>query len=317
MISFLEFLTEEKHYLLSESIRVGLPHITTMDHEQTANLVKGGQIHLHNITEKTDGTSGLLGYDAEGPYTQSTGSGAEKMRRPADYRRRVSEQAAKKGVEPNYTSADAFAKFHQAFSNNTALQNHLKSEYERTGKEVKVKGEIFHRAFEKPGATEEERKYVATSYNPRRFGRVAHFVIHSKLGENAGHDLDHFSRNLSNSDITFDNDIIEHPNVSVNVEQEAKEISGLDHSLLASRTKPTNKAAKLAEQEKLQKIQQRISSKVDSAISSLRIRPKWGSETEGMVVHPPAANPDAPRFKVTSAEFRAYRASDAANWKKK
>lgn len=308
MISFLEFLTE--------SIRVGLPHINTMDHEQTSNLVKGGKIHLHDITEKTDGTSGVFGYDELGPYTQSTGSGSEKMRSPSDYRRRVEERAAKSGQAPNYTSSDAFAKFHLAFQSNVPLQQHLKSEYERTGKEVKVRGEIFHRDFEKPGTTPEERKYVATSYNPSRFGSVAHFVIHTKLPENQQHDPEHFSRNLSNSAITFDDDRIKHPRVSVDVANEEREVNGLNHELLSSRTKPSNKEAKLAEQEKLKEIQKRISDKVDSAVTAMNIRPKWGSGTEGLVVHPSEANPDAPRFKVTSAAFRAYRASDAANWKK-
>jgi hypothetical protein len=288
-----------------------------MDHQQTADLIKGGKVHLHDITEKTDGTVGVIGHDEHGIYTQSTGSGAEKMRHPEDYHKRVAEQAAKKGVEPNYTAADSFAKFHRAVQSNAALVAHLKAEHERTGEDVKVRGEIFHRAFEKPGDTPEERKFVATSYNPSRFGSVAHVVLHTKLPENQHHDPEHFAKHLSNSEITFDDDRIQHPKVSVDVADEEKEVKGLNHELLSSRTKPSNKAAKEAEQEKLKGIQKRISDKVDSAVGGMGVSPKWGTGTEGLVVHPPKSNPDAPRFKVTSAAFRAYRASDAANWKNK
>lgn len=313
MLSFKEY---NQSLLTEASIRQGLPHITTMDHNQTAALVKTGKVHLANMTEKTDGTVGVIGHDELGPYTQSTGSGSEKMRSPEDYHRRVLEQANKKGVEPNYTAANAFGAFHQAFLANAPLQNHLRDQFNKTGQDTRVKGEIFHRRFEKPGDTPEERKYVATSYNPSRFGSTAHFVIHTKLPENQGHDPEHFKNNLSDHAITFDDDKINHPVRNVDVRDEAAEVRNLNHGLLSERTKPSNKDAKLAEQDKLKNIQQRISDKVDTAIKKMNLSPKWGTGTEGSVVHPSASNPEAPRFKVTSDAFRDYRASDAANWKK-
>ena len=78
-----------KNYLISESIRQGLPHITTMTHGQTSNLLKGGKIHLSDVTEKTDGMTHVMGYDEKGFYTQSSGSGSEKMRKPEDFHERA------------------------------------------------------------------------------------------------------------------------------------------------------------------------------------------------------------------------------------
>jgi hypothetical protein len=55
-------------------------------------------------------------------------------------------------------------------------------------------------------------------------------------------------------------------------------------------------------------IQKKISNKVDAAIKSSGAEPKWGSGSEGIVVHPSKSNPNAPRFKVTSDAFRAFKA---------
>jgi hypothetical protein len=68
----------------------------------------------------------------------------------------------------------------------------------------------------------------------------------------------------------------------------------------------------MAEQGKLDTIKKAVSDKVDSAVRSMNIRPKFGSGTEGMVVHPSESNPDAPRFKVTSENFRGFKADKEA-----
>ena len=68
-----------------------------------------------------------------------------------------------------------------------------------------------------------------------------------------------------------------------------------------------NKQAKLGEIGKFDAIKKAVSDKVDQHVSKMGISPKWGSETEGLVVHPKPGS-DAPRFKVTSANFRAYKA---------
>ena len=308
MISFKQYL--------SESIRQGLPHITTMDHGQFSNLIKDKKIHLHNLTEKTDGQSIKFGHDEHGFYTQSTGSGNEKMRSPEDFERRARNRAAATGKPLDLTASNAFGHIHRTLQSNEKLTSHLRDQYEKTGKEVAVRGESFYKPWGKPTETPGEIKFVATSYDPSHMGKVGKIVIHSKLPENQHHDLEHFKKNLSDSNINFDDDTIQHNKGHVDVSGEHKEFSKLNHDLIKSRTTPKNKSAKLAEIEKMNKIQQRVSQKVDSHVKGLNLTPKWGSGSEGVVIHPSQNNQDAPRFKVTSDVFRQYRASDAAKWKK-
>ena len=312
MISFKRFTQE----LVLESIRAGLPHITTMNHEQTANLVKGGKIHLKDMTEKTDGMNMKFGHDEQGFYTHSTGSGNEKMRSPEDYENRARARAEKTGKPLDLTASRAFGHIHSTLASNKALRRHLEREYSRTGKETAVHGEMFYKNFGKPSETKNEIRFVGTSYDPSHMGHVGKFVIHSRLPINSEHDTEHFKNKLSDEHINFDDDKIEHKPSHVDVSDEEKEVGGLNHTLLGSRTTKTNKEAKLAEQEKLAGIQQKISKKVDTAVKGMKLTPKWGSGSEGAVVHPSEENPDAPRFKVTSDAFRKYRASDEAKWKK-
>ena len=112
------------------------------------------------------------------------------------------------------------------------------------------------------------------------------------------------------SAINFDDDKLEHKKAHVDVSHERKEFDHLDHDLLKSRTTKSNKEAKAAETEKFNHIKKKVSDKVDSHVKSLGLKPKWGSGTEGAVIHPSEENPDAPRFKVTSDTFRNYKASD-------
>ena len=55
MKSFRQFIVE--------SVRQGLPHISTMTHEQFGNLTKGGKVHINHVTEKTDGQTMVFGHD--------------------------------------------------------------------------------------------------------------------------------------------------------------------------------------------------------------------------------------------------------------
>lgn len=302
--------------ILSEGIRQGLPHITTMDHQQFGDLVGKGHIDLHDMTEKTDGSAHKFGYDEHGFYTQYTGSGNEKMRSPQDFHERAKRRAAETGKPLDLSAANTFGHIHSVLHGNQALQEHLKKHYEKTGKEVQVKGEMFYRPNAKPSEVKGEVKFVGTSYDPSHMGSVGKYVIHTKLPENQDHDVDHFVKNLSNSQINFDHDRIEGAKPSrLDVSEHAREYHALNHELLGSRTTPKNKEAKLAEQSKLSRIQKAVSDKLDTHIKKMNLRPRWGSGSEGIVVHPTGKQP---RFKVTSAGFREYRQSDAAkNFKKK
>ena len=311
MLSFKSFLAEA-------SIRQGLPHITTMTHDQFHNLSSGGKVHLNKVTEKTDGQTMVMGHDKEGFYTQSSGSGSDKMRHPEDYANRAKARSEITGKPFDPTSSKAFGHIHHILHSNEALQKHLKSEHEKTGEDVKVRGESFYKPWGKPSETKKgEIKFVGTSYDPSHMGKEGKFVIHSQLPENKGHNLEHFKNHLSNSDINFDDDIIDHKKGHVDIKPEKEDFDKLNHELIKSRTTKTNKEAKTAELDKFNKIKERASNKVDSYVKDLAVKPKWGSGTEGAVIHPPSENPNAPRFKVTSDVFRAYRSSDAAkNFKK-
>jgi len=308
MLRFKAFINESFN-LITESIRQGLPHIHSMTHEQFGNLVKGGKVHVHDVTEKTDGMTHQFGHDEHGFYTQSSGSGSEKMRHPEDFAKRAKRRAEETGKPYDPTASNAFAHIHKTLAKNAALQHHLKSEYHRTGKEVKVKGEAFYKPLSRPSEEHEgEIKFVGTSYHPSHMGSVGKYVIHSKLPENQHHDIEHYKKHLSNSEMNFDDDEVEHKPSHIDVKDEHDKFKKLNHELLTSRTTKTNKEAKTKEIEKFDKIKHAVSKKVDDHIASKHIKNKWGSQSEGLVVHPSEKNPDAPRFKVTSQSFRDYKA---------
>jgi hypothetical protein len=304
--------------LITEGIRQGLPHITSTTHEQFSNLVKSGKVHLSDITEKTDGMTHLMGHDEQGFYTQSSGSGSEKMRNPQDYEARARRRAQETGKPFDPTASNAFGHVHKILQSNANLQSYLANQYNKSKKEVKIRGEVFY----KPMGTQvgKEIKFVGTKYDPSHMGSVGKYVVHSKLPENAHiENHDEFNRTMSSSDLNFDHDKIKTKPSSVDVSKERKEFSSLNHSLINSRTTKTNKEAKLAELAKMQTIQKRVSDKVDAHVKSLNLSPRWGSGSEGLVVHPSSSNPDAPRFKVTSDTFRAYKAdpTNKQNFKKR
>jgi cytidylate kinase len=295
--------------LLTESIRQGLPHISTMSHEQLTNLTKGGRVNLHHVTEKTDGSTFMIGHDKDGFYTQSSGSGSERMRTPQDYHDRVTRRSRETGKEPDYTGARAFADAHEALQRNAKLTDHLRSHAEKHGGETQLRGELFSRQLARPSEDKKgEVKLVGTSYDPNSWGSKAKVVIHSRLPENQSHDTEHFKRNLSNDEINFDDDIIKHQPSHVDVSRHLSGLSSVDHELLKARTTNSNRTAKQAEQAKLSTIAKSISDDVDEHVKKMGISPKFGSGSEGAVVHPSSANPSAPRFKVTSDTFRAYKA---------
>lgn len=312
MKTFLTYISEEKQ-IISEGIRQGLPHITTMDHDQFTSLTHGGKVHVEGATEKTDGSTFKFGHDEDGFYSQSSGSGNEKMRHPRDYEERATRRSKETGKPLDLTGARAFAKAHEALQKNKPLVAHLKDRAEKSGGETTVRGELFSKALARPSDTNKgEVKFVGTSYDPKRMGKVGKIVIHSKLPENQGHDLEHFKENLSDTNVNFDDDKIEHNPGHVDVKPEVKELSSVNHELLKSRTTPKNKEAKTVETAKFDAIKKKVSDKVDAHVKSLNVSPKWGSGTEGMVIHPKPGS-SAPRFKVTSDAFRGYKEKEKEN----
>jgi hypothetical protein len=297
--------SEFKQELIAEaSIRQGLPHITTMDHHQFGALIKTGKVHLDHMTEKTDGMTHKAGHDEHGFYTQSSGSGSEKMRSAEDFEHRARRRAKETGKPLDLTAAKAFGHVHSMMAKDKELQAHLKQEHKRTGQDTSIRGEVFYKPLSKPGHHPGEVKFVATSYDPKHMGEHGKYVVHTKLPDNK-----HLTKHFGTHEMNWDTDHIEHQGGHVDVSDEHHKFMALNHTLMSSRTTPSNKAAKLAELEKLDKIKHSVSKKVDAHIKSQKLRPKWGSGSEGIVVHPSDHNPHAPRFKVTSDAFRAYRAA--------
>lgn len=302
-----------KQYI-SESVRVGLPHLystktaagndtPSLSTDQFHHLTKGGKVHIKHVTEKTDAQTFKMGHDEHGFYTQHSGSGDEKIRTGQGHIDRAKRRAEETGKEYHAAAPEAFAKFHNALHQNKALQKHLADVHKKTGKEVVVKGEAFNNALSTPSEHEGEVKFVHTSYKkPKGLGT---FVIHSKLPENQGHDTEHFKKHLSDSKINFDDDKIEHKPGHVDVKDEVKEFHGLNHELINSRTTPKNKEAKMAENARFNVIKKRVHAKVSKHIGGLGIQNKWGSGTEGLVVHPTEENPSSPRFKIINPAFTA------------
>ena len=312
MKSFITFIVE--------SIRQGLPHITNMTRDQFSGLTKGNKIHVDKVTEKTDGMTHMMGYDEHGFYTQSSGSGNEKMRSAQDFTDRATRRSQETGKPLDLTAANAFGHIHKILHANQGLQDHLKNQYEKTGEETKIRGEAFYkplstRSDSKPG----EIKFVGTSYDPSHMGSVGKYVIHSQLPENHHVNLEHFKSRLSTPEMNFDDDIIKHKPAHINVTDEVKDYNGLNHELLTARTTVKNKELKGIETAKFDTIKKKVSDKVDAHVKSVGLTPKWGTGSEGIVVHPSSENSEAPRFKVTSDTFRAYKAdpTNATNFKKR
>lgn len=295
-----------------ESVRQGLPHITTMTHGQFKDLIHGGKVHIHDVTEKTDGMTHVAGHDEHGFYTQSSGSGKEKMRKPEDYHERAQRRAKETGKEYNPTSADAFSHVHRIMQGHKGLVKHLADAHAKHGGDVKLRGEVLYRPLAQPGAKKGEVKFVGTSYDTSHMGKVGKHILHTKLPDN--HHVSDLSHH-SDEHFNYDHDKIDVKGGHVDVKAEHDDFHKLNHELINSRTAPKNKEAKLAEISKMQHIQKRVSDKVDTHVKKLGVSPRWGSGTEGLVVHPSKHNPNAPRFKVTSAAFREYRADPATKEK--
>lgn len=299
---------------LKESIRQGLPHLhstptpagnqtPSLTTDQFHHTTKGGKIHIHDVTEKTDGQTFKFGYDHHGFYSQHSGSGDERIRTGQGHIDRAKRRAQETGKEYVPHAHEAFAKFHDALHTNKKLQAHLKALHAVHG-EVSVRGEAFNRHLARPGDHPHEVKFVHTSYSTQGMGHHGSFVIHSKLPDNHLHDVEHFKNHLSDHNVTFDHDRVDHAKGHVDVSHEVRDFHKLNHGLINSRTTPSNKAAKMSETEKFNAIKQRVHHKVVKHIESLGIKNKWGSGTEGLIVHPSAANPDAARFKVVHDSFK-------------
>lgn len=287
--------------------RQSLPHIHSMTFDQFDRLIKHGKIYIDEVTEKTDGQAFVIGCDQFGFYSMSSGSSDQKMRNPEDYEKRARAQWWL-GRNYNGKAVAAFGHIHQTISSNSPFINHLTEEFCRREQDVVIRGEVFYLPWAtiEPSRTN-QAKFVGTWYNTNHIGEVGKFIIHSKLPENANHNIDFIVNNLLSLDINFDHDKIDIGSNHIDIREIKSEFDRLDSELILRRTTKSNKEAKEIELSKFDSLRQKTSNLVDKLIQSLNIQPKWGPESEGLVVHPSARNPLAPRFKITSSSFREFK----------
>jgi hypothetical protein len=280
MLTFKTFLLESEG-----KVRQGLSHITDLKPDAFHELTKSGKI-IGDATEKSDGMAFKVGHDEHGFYTQTSHS--DKMRNRGDYE---SAAKAKFGEGSNPEISRHFDRIHHELHSNQKLTSYLGA----GGKHIK--GEIFYKPHGKPTESGEMR-FVGTAYHPNKMGKTGSFIVHSKLPENAHHDLNHLN-SLGDENFKIDNDTT-NKNVNVDVSDEHHAFKNLNHDVMKSR-KHSDREEKAAEVEKFNNIKQKVHNKVKDSVSD--IKPKWGSETEGFVIHPKEGS-SAPRVKVVSDTFK-------------
>lgn len=281
MLRFKSFLLESE-----VKLRQGLSHISDLKHDQLSNLVSSGKVQ-GDVTEKSDGSAFEVGHDEHGFFTRTSHS--DKMRNAGDY-----QEAARKrfgeGFDPSISAH--FDRIHKELHSNPKLTSYLA---QTPGKSIK--GEIFYKPHGKPTDSGELR-FVGTAYDPKKMGNSGSFIVHSKLADNAHHNIEHL-KTLGDENFNIDHDDI-NKKVNVDVSGEKEALSKINPELLKSR-KLSDKEAKLAETEKLNSIKSSIHNKLKDHLSGLK--GKWGSETEGYVIHPPVGS-SAPRVKIISDTFK-------------
>lgn len=283
MLSFKQFLKESE-----AKLRQGLPSVLDLKADQFNNLIKNKKIS-GNVTEKSDGMAFEVGHDEHGFYSRTSRS--DKMRQPGDYERASRE---KFGERFNPEISKQFDTIHQHLQNNKHLANHLAS---NPGKSIK--GEVFYKPSGKQTASGEIR-FVGTAYDPKKMAKHGSFIVHSKLPENAHLDINHVKQ-LGDSNFNIDSDETGH-NLNIDVAHEHEQFSNLNHELMKSRKK-ADKENKNKEIDKFVALKNSVNNKIQNSVSHLQ--PKWGSETEGYVIHPDKeSNADAPRVKVISDTFK-------------
>lgn len=244
-------------------VRESIPSIKTMPSSQLQKMITRGIISFDTVTEKTDGMSHLMGWDDKGFFSMSSGSGAERMRKPIDFIDRAVRRAKERGVEPKLNGAYAFSEIHGLMERNAPLMEMLEK------RQSVIRGEVFYLPMGQ--AVGDEIKFIGTCYNPNIMGKQGMWVIHSQLPEN-------LDANISglNDQFVFDTDVI------------TNKIRHLDIGSLLGETITDD-------------LREAISNEVDRHLDYQNISPKWGSGTEGYVVHTKFG-----MFKVTSHSFREH-----------
>lgn len=169
-------------------------------------------------------------------------------------------RATRNGKTTIAKSVPAFMRFHEELMNNQTFLDIMK--------DVRlIRGEVFLMDLCTPSIHENESIIVATSYRNNVIGTNGTFIVHSMLPDNKNVPINDLI-DISTCTIKFDHDIIDFA-IEMEVTDEYKSRTVIDT----------------------------IKHNIEHEILNT-IEPKWGSETEGYVVHHPTKT-----FKVISSRW--------------
>lgn len=292
MIRFQTFIAEA-------TLRQGISHVNDLKHEHLGTLLGVGTKHEGHVqgyaSEKTDAMAFEVGHDQHGFYTRTSHS--DKMRQPGDYGKAAK---AKFGPTHNPTISAHFDAMHHSFHKNKELRSYLENHARHHGGESSIRGEMFHL----PQAAHKDPKsghvtFVGTAYDPKHMGKEGMFVAHA--GMNQKHNVHHLTT-LGDRNIKIHHDIPETGHkVSVDASAEAEKYKEINPKILKSR-KQADAPEKARHKKMLDSVKSSLDKKLRAHMST--IKPKWGNETEGHVLHPSQHNPSAPRIKVVDPRFK-------------
>jgi hypothetical protein len=284
---------------MADALRKGIIHPKDLRYEHVKNLLGSGTISGH-ATEKTDGAAFEVGHDENGPYTRSA-------RSPKIYAGQSYEAAARArfGDDLDPTMSRHYDNIHNTMMNNKNLQAYLKQKRDETGSPTSMSGEIFYKPFGQP-AEDGGIRFVGTSYDRNKMGKLGSFIMHSQADGNGAHDPEQVKA-LGDQHLNFDHDVVENGQFNIDARDLKKKFDEINPEMLTSR-KREHATAKAMEQQKLIDLNDMIDKRIRTHTDNLE--PKWGKETEGYVVKPKA--PNTTKMKLTSATFKAFKAAQKA-----
>lgn len=284
---------------MADILRKSIIHPKDMKYEHVKNLIGDGTLR-GEVTEKTDGAGLEVGHGPEGFWVRSS-------RSPKIYEKDSFERNAREkfGDDFDPTMSRHYDNMKNALSNNKKLRQYLQQKYTETGSEASMKGEIFYKPFGSP-AEDGGIKFVGTSYDPSKMGKLGSFVLHSKSTGNEIHDHERVSE-LSDSNFNFDHDVVQNGRYSIPAKDLREKLDQINPDMLSSRKKE-HAEAKAVEQNKLAELNDLVEKRIRTHTDNLN--PKWGNETEGHVVHPDSQQ--AEKIKLTSNTFKMFKAAQMA-----
>lgn len=265
-------------------LRQGVKHIKDISYDRMGELIQDGTFK-GETTEKTDGSAlqVRVRHDAKGrPVFGTRTSTSDWVEEPGGYSKAGK---ARFGEDFDPTITSHFDRIHNELSNNPNLVNYLTQHAQQNGGESRLRGEIFYKPHGRP-AEDGGTRFIGTSYDPNKMGRTGTFVVHSKLPDNAGHDMRVIPQ-LGDDNFKFDHDKLRGGKMNIDMSDEKRMYDSINPALINSRKK-ADAVAKAAEKEKFEKIKGSFEQKLRAHADS--IKPKWGvpgsTEKEGNVFHP-------------------------------